>query len=55
MPYVIHMERNHRQTKELLIALGQTQARAVRATFRSRSKQLFSSLWARESEVNNVR
>ena len=26
MPYVIHMGRNHGQTKELLIALGQTQA-----------------------------
>ena len=30
MPYVIHMGRNHGQTKELLIALGQTQARGVR-------------------------
>ena len=33
-----------KQTKEL-IAFGQTQARADRATFRSRVKQLFSSLW----------
>ena len=26
MPYVIHMGRNHRQTKELLIARGRLQA-----------------------------
>ena len=35
MPYVIHMGRNHGQTKELLIALGQTQAQAFTAGLNS--------------------
>ena len=38
MPYVIHMGRNHGQTKELLIALGQLNTGLHgRAEFRSRA------------------
>ena len=56
MPYVIvHMGRNHRQTKELLIARGRLQAERDYMTFRCRAKHVYSSLWAREFEVNNVR
>ena len=56
MPYVIiHTGWNHRQTKELLIALGQTQAARDYMQFRCHAKHVFSSLWARKSEVNNVR
>ena len=62
MPYVIHMGLYHRQTKELLIALWTNTGSILHGlierdgmTFRSRAKHLFSSLRARESEVNNVR
>ena len=55
MPYVIHMGRNHGQTKELLIALAKHRPSRPVWIPKPCTEQLFSSLWARESEVNNDR